>query len=269
MSDKPSVGSPNPSPVHGGEPLLPTLGQNDSTRRTMMKGVGLTLGLAAFGKCVEACHQENNQDRATQESYIRVLEMDKGSMDMETSNTTYDHTVWILKNKRVFVLTSIEPIYILINIVCVTTVVNLIMIASEVFAEFYTGGSHTASARYLFLGLHGHYGLVPWMWTALVANVVAAVMFLSSWVFRGTIDAALARSALQAIGQHPALEIGRQEGRRLALVLETPTASASHALAEWLVELPGVEDVNVAFVHWDDELAIAPALRPSSPSDPK
>ena len=81
---------------------------------------------------------------------------------------------------------SNEPIRILVNIVRVTTVVNLIMIVSEVFTEFYTGGSHTASARYLFFGLHGHYGLVPWIWTAMVANVVAAVLFLSPLVFRRT-----------------------------------------------------------------------------------
>jgi len=94
-------------------------------------------------------------------------------------------TLLILKrilNERI----SNEPIHILINIIRVTTVVNLIMIISEVFTEFYTGGSHTASARYLFVGLHGHYGLVPWIWTAMVANVVAAVLFLSPWVFRRT-----------------------------------------------------------------------------------
>ncbi len=45
------------------------------------------------GKCVEACHQENNHDRATNQSYIRVLEMPKGTMDMEQGNTTYTHTV--------------------------------------------------------------------------------------------------------------------------------------------------------------------------------
>lgn len=45
------------------------------------------------GKCVEACHVENNHDRATGQSYIRVLEMQKGSMDMEAGNTTYDHSV--------------------------------------------------------------------------------------------------------------------------------------------------------------------------------
>jgi len=81
---------------------------------------------------------------------------------------------------------SDEPIRLLVNIVRVTMVVNLIMIVSEVFTEFYTGGSHTASARYLFIGLHGHYGLVPWIWTAMVANVAAAVLFLSPLVFRRT-----------------------------------------------------------------------------------
>ena len=45
------------------------------------------------GKCMEACHQENNHHRGTDQSYIRVLEMSKGSMDMEKGNTTYDHTV--------------------------------------------------------------------------------------------------------------------------------------------------------------------------------
>lgn len=79
---------------------------------------------------------------------------------------------------------SYQPIRVLVNIIRVTIVVNLIMIASEVFTEFYTGGSHTASARYLFFGLHGHDALVPWIWTALVANVLAAGLFLSRWVFR-------------------------------------------------------------------------------------
>ncbi|MGB7345551.1 MAG: 4Fe-4S dicluster domain-containing protein [Pirellulaceae bacterium] len=45
------------------------------------------------GKCVEACHKENNHDRDTNQSYIRVLEMPKGTMDMERGNTTYTHTV--------------------------------------------------------------------------------------------------------------------------------------------------------------------------------
>lgn len=57
-------------------------------------GYAINLSLCnGNGKCVEACHKENNHDRATNQSYIRVLEMPKGSMDMEKGNTTYSHTV--------------------------------------------------------------------------------------------------------------------------------------------------------------------------------
>lgn len=44
-------------------------------------------------RCAEACHQENNHDRATNNSYIRVLEMDKGGLDLERGNADYDHPV--------------------------------------------------------------------------------------------------------------------------------------------------------------------------------
>ncbi len=76
------------------------------------------------------------------------------------------------------------PRLLLINIIRVTAVVNLLMVVSEVFTEFYTGGGHTASARYLFLGLHGHNALVPWIWTAIAFNVVSAGLFLSPLVQR-------------------------------------------------------------------------------------
>ena len=45
------------------------------------------------GKCVEACHKENNHDRTTNQSYIRVIEMPKGTMDMEQGSTTYNGVV--------------------------------------------------------------------------------------------------------------------------------------------------------------------------------
>jgi molybdopterin-containing oxidoreductase family iron-sulfur binding subunit len=44
-------------------------------------------------KCVEACHQENNHDRRSGNSYIRVLEMQQGSLDLEHGNAFYDHPV--------------------------------------------------------------------------------------------------------------------------------------------------------------------------------
>lgn len=69
------------------------------------------------------------------------------------------------------------PVRTLVRIVRVTVLANLFMLASEVFTEFYAGGAHTDSARYLFLGLHGHARLVPWIWTAVALNVAAAVLF--------------------------------------------------------------------------------------------
>ena len=36
--------------------------------------------------------------------------------------------------------------------------------------------AHMASTTYLFLGLHGYYGLVPWIWTAIGLNTLALVI---------------------------------------------------------------------------------------------
>jgi Fe-S-cluster-containing dehydrogenase component len=44
-------------------------------------------------RCAEACHEENNHDRRTNQSYIRVLEMEQGSFDMERGTVHYDHAV--------------------------------------------------------------------------------------------------------------------------------------------------------------------------------
>ncbi len=71
-----------------------------------------------------------------------------------------------------------RPIQTLVNIVRVTILINLLLLISEIFTEFYTGGAHTSSAVYLFFGLHGKSALVPWIWSAIVMNVVAAVLFL-------------------------------------------------------------------------------------------
>jgi Fe-S-cluster-containing dehydrogenase component len=44
-------------------------------------------------RCAKACHEENNHDRATNNSYIRVLEMTNGSLNLEHGTVTYDHAV--------------------------------------------------------------------------------------------------------------------------------------------------------------------------------
>lgn len=75
---------------------------------------------------------------------------------------------------------SDRPIRVLTAILRVTVVVNLFMLLSELFTEFYTGGSHAQSAEYLFFGLDGHHALVPWIWASIAANVAAAGLLLHS-----------------------------------------------------------------------------------------
>jgi molybdopterin-containing oxidoreductase family membrane subunit len=72
----------------------------------------------------------------------------------------------------------------LLSIMRVTVLVNLFMVLAEVFTEFYTGGSHVSAARYLYFGLHGRSGLVPWIWTAVVLNVIGAVVLLTPALYR-------------------------------------------------------------------------------------
>jgi molybdopterin-containing oxidoreductase family membrane subunit len=71
-----------------------------------------------------------------------------------------------------------RPISILTNIMRVTVLINLLMLGSEIFTEFYSGSSHTASTKYLFFGLHGANGLVPWIWTSVIFGIVAAILLL-------------------------------------------------------------------------------------------
>ena len=44
-------------------------------------------------RCAQACHVENNHDRPSGNSYIRVLEMEKGSLDLAKGRVNYDHAV--------------------------------------------------------------------------------------------------------------------------------------------------------------------------------
>lgn len=63
-------------------------------RENVQYGYALNLSVCiGCRRCAEACHHENNHDRRSNNSYIRVLEMEQGSMDMEKGNTTYDHAV--------------------------------------------------------------------------------------------------------------------------------------------------------------------------------
>ncbi len=64
-------------------------------------------------------------------------------------------------------------------VVLISGLINIFLLISEVFTEFYADSAHVASARYLFFGLHGHNALVPWIWTAIVLNVTALISLVS------------------------------------------------------------------------------------------
>ncbi len=65
------------------------------------------------------------------------------------------------------------------GIVTVALGINMFLLISEVFTEFYTGSSHSVSAKYLFFGLHGKSALVPWIWTAIGLNSFALIALLT------------------------------------------------------------------------------------------
>jgi Ni/Fe-hydrogenase subunit HybB-like protein len=56
--------------------------------------------------------------------------------------------------------------------------ITLFFVVAELFTDFYSEGTHSASARYLFFGLHGASMLTPWIWTALAMLVVAVTILM-------------------------------------------------------------------------------------------
>lgn len=72
-----------------------------------------------------------------------------------------------------------KSLHLLRQIVTISLMVNLFLLGCEVFKEFYSASLHMSSAQYLFFGLHGHNALVPWIWTAVVMEVIAAAILVS------------------------------------------------------------------------------------------
>jgi Ni/Fe-hydrogenase subunit HybB-like protein len=73
---------------------------------------------------------------------------------------------------------SDQSLLILRAIVQVSMIINVFLLANEIFTEFYNSNKHDVSWRYLVLGLDGHHALVPWFWTAVTLNVSAMVLLM-------------------------------------------------------------------------------------------
>ena len=72
-----------------------------------------------------------------------------------------------------------EAIQTLAIIVMYSLTANLFFLACEVFVVFYSGiPSHMDHIKYLYVGLHGHGVLVPWMWTSIFSMVTAILLLM-------------------------------------------------------------------------------------------
>ncbi len=72
-----------------------------------------------------------------------------------------------------------KALHLLRQIVTISLLINLFLLGCEAFKEFYSASLHSSSAQYLFFGLHGHNALVPWIWSALLMETIAAVILVT------------------------------------------------------------------------------------------
>jgi molybdopterin-containing oxidoreductase family membrane subunit len=63
-------------------------------------------------------------------------------------------------------------------IIVISAIINLIMLFSEIFKEFYLPTHHSLPAIYLYFGLKGSFALVPWIWTAISMNVIGTLTLI-------------------------------------------------------------------------------------------
>lgn len=67
--------------------------------------------------------------------------------------------------------------------------------------------------------------------------------------------------AVNAISQCKTLELGDQEGSRVAAVMSTRDSDADRETMKWLTNMPGVEHIDITFIGFNDP----PAPKSTSP----
>jgi Ni/Fe-hydrogenase subunit HybB-like protein len=72
-----------------------------------------------------------------------------------------------------------EQIQSLAKIVTYAIIINVFFFLCEIFVAFYSNiPGHMDHIKYLFVGLHGHNALVPWMWTSMVLMAAAIILLI-------------------------------------------------------------------------------------------
>ena len=128
-----------------------------------------------FGE-VSALHGTPREATAMAEEPSRILRLSGASLRLLMETRELDQIVRSRMTERLMI--TDRSLLILRGIVQVSMIINVFLLVCEVFKEFYSGTSHAASAHYLFVGLHGHHALVPWIWTAISFNLIAMVLLV-------------------------------------------------------------------------------------------
>jgi hypothetical protein len=128
-----------------------------------------------FGE-VSALQGTKRMASAIAEEPTRVLRLPADSLRILMENTEFDTIVRSRMSERLMI--TDHALLTLRGIVQVAMIINVFLLANEVFKEFYSGNLHDASSKYLFLGLHGYHALVPWIWTAVALNVIGMVLLI-------------------------------------------------------------------------------------------
>ncbi len=86
--------------------------------------------------------------------------------------------IFLLVRKHTRFKIKDEAIHKVAELIAYAMFINLFLLGAEIFKEYYTGTVHLAPMQYLLQGLHGHSALVPWIWTAMIFNLSAFLIFL-------------------------------------------------------------------------------------------
>jgi Ni/Fe-hydrogenase subunit HybB-like protein len=92
-----------------------------------------------------------------------------------------------------------EAIQALAKIVTYALIASIFFVLMEIFTVFYSQiPEHMEHFKYLFVGLHGHHALVPWMWAAVLLAAVALLLLINPRTRRNETLLAVACAAVFA-----------------------------------------------------------------------
>lgn len=128
-----------------------------------------------FGE-VSALHGTPRMATAIAETEAEVLRLSADDLRALMQTKAVDKVVRARMSERLMI--TDHALLTLRGIVQVSMIINVFLLANEVFKEFYSGNLHVASSKYLFLGLHGKHALVPWIWTAVALNLIGMVLLI-------------------------------------------------------------------------------------------